>query len=1371
MSPSPGTLITENIRDGTWWPDPLQTIDGVLAACCGTSLQLERTIGSQLVAGMQVGTNHEESWLSMCCFEPAAVGDTCSRSSSTPIADVMATDQEAISPTSDEINDIASACVLEVEAESQTADSALRATPVDSKDGISVAARPRAAGANGARRRGAFRRVGAAKWVGGQRRAWTHRPVRWRPKRRKRQPASCRRRGRRARREAMQAAFDSEADESSVGSGCGCAQNTAGHVGGLESGCLGSGGFRPAWGLSCCFGFVSNVSGALWRGWPSNGVRIGEASHPGPTAPTAGLEVLGGLGPGLVEALKGMITQLVQQAVQQTLSHAGLAVPQSQSPRNQRKKKAKLKKAALRKVLAGGSGALQAPSPTPPASTPGPSKGKSKGKGKSADTPAERPKGKGKGKVAGKPPEEADWTVVTRRRDQQDSFELRQQDWDPAIIRYDQLATKVEASKDASFQAVVQCLPAQVETAKTMLKASNKPHSVLLIEFAKDRKPEDRKSDTSNLRQRVPVKAGYFVRFADSFVHQVTSDGLDAAKPKGLTTAAKVIAKDATVLYVKVPQDFIAAEAWKKFGSSPRAQVAQWAALHRVQLVDAFKWTEEVLPGNRRQIFGVIKISTADAPTLLAQSGSGGVFVQAPREKSSDQYVQWIERNKDEPSGVYLARAMRSKEALGLACRGQQLGSRHHADATTKVQRIWIFEGVPRTIDMDQARTILEPLFQDLSIIRQVHKRGTKNFIFKGACCRGNEVDLLPIAIEVDDDHIVAWAKLAPPREATMQQRAIHGVSVPFVDRKSALDPVPVTVSLPAVNSSTDGSAQAPGTTPANANDATKPVSAPKRQKALQRQPPEGTKIEAQEKDGNCMYRTIACALNKGRKEPTFHHLELRARVATHIQAHPEWYEKDWKDDGSKGPDGNQCESWEAFVQAISKPGSFSGDLELRALCKLTKTKVVLIPEDANFPVVAYGKKWASTTHCVFYSSNHFDYLAPTGAAYPKELLDVVADPCGGFLVGGISELRTETASSVGRGTRAADLRTEVTGSRPSSRRGRSPKKQSRGGSCTPKSQVRAGSGRGFDVSSCGRNSAGTVQDTAELVPGPPLPPDAPPPPRRRYEPPDDLAEMLRLKLFQCRLCNYKRRGTNRRQLLDFKAYHMKRHHPGHGVMNTLSEVHTARMIRVRPGDDVAWKCPLCDLGITKEEEARMSRSVSWHLKLDHRGLKHPRIDKERWKEILRRQKRRQGPQQAVQAAQRISRLRRASVTLVSAKLPSYCVPFLWPTPTYAKPAKQGKRCTKAADRRIVRCSFKNWIKCRCCGHIFNEKPELHTGAKCPKPRAQHIIDRQTERTERLRAWLGDSRVPGLTHEQVQATFESALVAIRDPPSQNSSRF
>ena len=62
------------------------------------------------------------------------------------------------------------------------------------------------------------------------------------------------------------------------------------------------------------------------------------------------------------------------------------------------------------------------------------------------------------------------------------------------------------------------CMPGQITTAKNLLRASGKQHSVLLIEFTKDSKPDDRKGDDKgNLRQRVPVKAGNFVRFLDSF--------------------------------------------------------------------------------------------------------------------------------------------------------------------------------------------------------------------------------------------------------------------------------------------------------------------------------------------------------------------------------------------------------------------------------------------------------------------------------------------------------------------------------------------------------------------------------------------------------------------------------------------------------------------------------------------------------------------------------------------------------------------------------------------------------------------------------------------------------------------------------------
>ena len=43
-------------------------------------------------------------------------------------------------------------------------------------------------------------------------------------------------------------------------------------------------------------------------------------------------------------------------------------------------------------------------------------------------------------------------------------------------------------------------------------------------------------------------------------------------------------------------------------------------------------------------------------------------------------------------------------------------------------------------------------------------------------------------------------------------------------------------------------------------------------------------------------------------------------------------------------------------------------------------------------------------------------YLVPKDTTYPKELLDVTADPCGGFLVGRVSELATDSGSSAGRG-------------------------------------------------------------------------------------------------------------------------------------------------------------------------------------------------------------------------------------------------------------------------------------------------------------------------------------------------------------------
>ncbi|CAE7765824.1 Pol, partial [Symbiodinium necroappetens] len=864
------------------------------------------------------------------------------------------------------------------------------------------------------------------------------------------------------------------------------------------------------------------------------------------------------LGPGLIDSIQQAIKSLLEQAVQQSL---GQVPPKTQpiSAKARRRLKAKARKASTNRRAAGASAS---PAPLAPSAARAAPQGKGDGgaPGKGAGKGQGKDKGPNLGNVQPRPPQpatppsqEGEWSVVSRRHEPVAEVELRQQDWDSEIVRCEVLASKLEACNDV-FKAVIRCGRGQLSTPRTLLQGSGKPHSVLLIEFCKDApvdaSTKEQSSQDKAARQRVPVKAGNFVKFLEARVFQIASAGEAVAQPKGLATAAKIQPKATTALFCRVSQEFATAEVWKKFGTAPRDAIARWAATSRVHIVDAFKWSEEVFPGNRRQVYGVIRVPEPDASALLAQSGAGGVFISMPKAAASSQYVQWIPRNTSEPSAAYLARAFRGKGALGLVFRGSNLGSRHHADAKTLIPRIWILEGLPSILDMEQAKSVLEPLFRELSIIRLVRKNGSKQFIFRGACVRGNEADLVPIAVEVEalgeqsaQATHVAWARLAPPKGEKVKQRAIHGASVPFVKEDNAFSPKPVTVEIPAppkADGAADGAAK---------DEAGKPQPPAKRQKALLRQVPEGTKLMPQDKDGNCMYRSIACALNHGRKESSFHHLELRARVASHLEEHASWYEEEWKADDCKGSDGTSLPNWAAFVAAVAKPGSFSGDIELKALCKLCKIKVVLIPEDPAFAVVAYGKKWQSKTHCVFYTSNHFDYLAPVADKYSKELLEVSADPNGGFLVGGVSELATESCSSRGAGTRAADLRTE------SSRRTKGlsvatpvPSGSQAGHRCKARSEEAPGK-RLRTVSSAhscappsdvsGRASHGLASDLPELPPEPVVL-DGFVDPRQR-----PTKVRCKNKYTFCRLCPWTRQCRDHDQAASLQKRHFATHHPG----------------------------------------------------------------------------------------------------------------------------------------------------------------------------------------------------------------------------------
>ena len=60
MSPSPGALLVSFFTKVDRWPDSLLATESVLSDACGFKQSLERTLGAQLVAGMQDSPNEHE---------------------------------------------------------------------------------------------------------------------------------------------------------------------------------------------------------------------------------------------------------------------------------------------------------------------------------------------------------------------------------------------------------------------------------------------------------------------------------------------------------------------------------------------------------------------------------------------------------------------------------------------------------------------------------------------------------------------------------------------------------------------------------------------------------------------------------------------------------------------------------------------------------------------------------------------------------------------------------------------------------------------------------------------------------------------------------------------------------------------------------------------------------------------------------------------------------------------------------------------------------------------------------------------------------------------------------------------------------------
>ena len=626
------------------------------------------------------------------------------------------------------------------------------------------------------------------------------------------------------------------------------------------------------------------------------------------------------------------------------------------------------------------------------------------GRGRGQISSQKEADGKGVGAKASPPPQSSadnkdGWTQVKRQRDhtKEAPFALRQQDWNAPLVSFSGLAKRLQETKsDEVCRGVILCPRKEIETARALLAGTTKKYALLLIVLAKEypEKPKDLKT------QQVPGQIGNILRAQDAYIQQAVSTGQSAPQPVGISsTPQKVATKATAVLFVKVPRAFTEGSLWKNFVEKPQRQIAQWTAARHVLCIDCFQWAEEQLQGGRRQVHGVIRVAQADVSTLLAHSGEQGIFVQLPRGKVVGQHVEWAERiTKGESDAEYLTRVNRARGDLGLVCRDLSLGWRRPNDPTTPVHKVWILERAPKTWDLQQVAGLLKEQFSDINMFRQVHRGNWKNFIFRAACKRGCDADLVPVTVILDElgasnAPVTLWAKIAPPRHIEYKQRHIKGGSIPFFDKPSLFDPV--TVPGPS-NAKSDKEDEA---------EKENPTPDPKRTCSAKRPVPAGTILQKQPADGDCLFHSFSAGLfhlRKDKESEPIHPHELRARTVAHIRRYTERYKPQWEADGKLGPDGTAVDTWENFLEAIAKTGAYAGDAELKALCRIFDIRVVLVPEAPQFPVCVFHRRAAAKrTVAIYHTHHHFDYLAPADKGYPDEITQVSADPSGGFLVGG----------------------------------------------------------------------------------------------------------------------------------------------------------------------------------------------------------------------------------------------------------------------------------------------------------------------------------------------------------------------------------
>ena len=543
---------------------------------------------------------------------------------------------------------------------------------------------------------------------------------------------------------------------------------------------------------------------------------------------------------------------------------------------------------------------------------------------------------------------------------------LRPKDWSCNIMDYDSACSQLHSLGDTVLITVKD--EEQADALMQMLMGASTQCSARMVWRAAD----------GALKAPVEVDGDVRVETFGCVDYTTAGKALPTLKRTPPTPKKVPESPTTTTLRAVFAKEFLAKDAWTKATSTPRVAVQKWCREVQRQglesfVKDAWGFAQETRLG-LPAVVGLIRVPLDKAADILQLSGEKGVFLEpAGRDNAVPCEVQWIEELAGETWAQLLSRAQALKPKYGVFLGKRQVGIRAETATKGPSSRVRFFSvkdtSASWTDELVSELVEEQTPLREVAVHKKISRRSQATWILRARAEDASEVYQLQIV----EGGVNKSLWVLPVRGEAARS------SKPIADRGAF------------VFSRPPPCARGPDKPePKSGDKATEVQDGPPSKKAAisrkQRAIPDGVAVDKVDGDGNCFFAVIGKAVGRLRGEPARKAAQVRAEVCAHLRKHRESYEAFWNGkDSHDAPLGD----FEDYVKHMSENGRWAGSLEAYAAAKAYKVAVYVVPSPVDIQPAAYNSG-AVQKVALWYTEHpgHFDWLCPTeGTDLPEALL------------------------------------------------------------------------------------------------------------------------------------------------------------------------------------------------------------------------------------------------------------------------------------------------------------------------------------------------------------------------------------------------